>query len=258
MLAKLHHPRLLTLMAICDEVKGADGRETVSGRAIVTELMELGSLYTVLHHPASGKAVISTLVQRLQIALDIAEGMRFLHASHLIHRDLKSGNVLMGPDLRCKICDFGLSKFKDSTLSLITAGPTVGTPAWTAPELLREEQASNSSDVYSYGVILWEVFTGLIPWEGKSMFQIINQVASLNKTLKLPPVCEDCPLKIVEIMQRCFEVSPSRPSFKELCREVIALTGTHESSADNRMVQIRTNSLLRQFSYITNSNSIFA
>lgn len=108
--------------------------------------------------------------ERLTLALDVADGMRFLHHSQILHRDLKSMNVLITSENRAKIADFGLSKSKSSMLSHVTG--MVGTFAWAAPENLRDRIYRESSDVYSFGVILWELVTNQIPW-GKFQSQLV-------------------------------------------------------------------------------------
>jgi serine/threonine protein kinase len=144
--------------------------------------------------------------------------MRFLHHSRLIHRDLKSGNVLIQSDGRAKICDFGLSSFRDASVSAMTG--IVGTAAWSAPESLRNEQVNASSDVYSFGVILWELGTLQVPWEGLTMIQIITQVAALNKKLVLPAVSADFPEPHQQLIRRCFAAPVERPSFDTLFAEL--------------------------------------
>ena len=101
--------------------------------------------------------------------------MRFLHDSHVVHRDLKSPNVLLDRDGRAKIGDFGLSSYNLSTVTHVTAA--IDTPQWTAPEVLvGSPEMSSSADVYSFGVILWELLTGKVPWEGLAPLQIAAQI----------------------------------------------------------------------------------
>jgi len=224
-LAGLHHPRVLTLMAICDDMqqqasaaRGEASREV----GLVVELMERGSLYTVLHPEVdvAGGAIL-TLAETLRIAADISDGMRFLHASHLIHRDLKSGNVLVQADGRAKISDFGLSGYRDASTSHMTG--ITGTPAWTAPEALREEQVHSSCDVYSFGVILWELMSRQVPWQGVSIFQIIHRVAGLHERLAIPPASGDCPEALREMIRKCFLPAEERPTFDQLYIDLDAM-----------------------------------
>jgi len=200
-------------MAICNDMKQKDGAV-----GLVTELMEKGSLYTLLHDSPAELA----LSGRLRLAVDIVDGMRFLHHSRLIHRDLKSTNVLVQSDGRAKIADFGLSRFRDASATAMTG--VVGTAAWSAPESLREDRVRASSDVYSFGVILWELCTRQVPWAGRSVVQIITQVVSLNKTLELPPVSAFCTEPLRDMMRRCLLTEAAqRPSFDQLYSELSAL-----------------------------------
>jgi len=110
-LSSAHHPRLVSLLAICDNVSGSSGCDIASGKGLVMELLEGGSLFHNLH--VDTNSCRFSLAEKLQIACEIADGMRYLHSIGIVHRDLKSGNVLLGNGAHCKICDFGLSNFKD-------------------------------------------------------------------------------------------------------------------------------------------------
>lgn len=186
-LTTLRHPRILNLMAICHDVPPAEGLV-----GLLTEFMERGSLYSILHDTSESARAIrpKTVKDKLLVCLDIAEGMRFLHNSRLIHRDLKSANVLVDRDGRCKISDFGLSKYRELSMTHITGGAGMGTVAWSAPEMLRGEDIREAADVYSYGVILWELATGDLPWAGLTTMQVMSMVAVLNRALPIPALSE--------------------------------------------------------------------
>ena len=139
MLSELRHPRVLILMGVCREMLLGDGGET----GLVTELMGRGSLFHILHQQrvvgSAGKSEsfdVTKLRTRLMLSMDIADGMRFLHESGVVHRDLKSANVLVSTDGRAKIADFGLSSFKQDNTHVTGV---VGTFAWSSPEALNEE-----------------------------------------------------------------------------------------------------------------------
>lgn len=223
-LSRLHHPRVLTLMAICRDVP-----ESLGSLAVVTEYMDLGSLYHLLHESdrSSCEHWPRRVQQKLRFALDIAEGMKFLHHSNLIHRDLKSDNVLVSDNGRCKISDFGLSRFRENALTHVTG--VVGTAGWTAPEVLQGDEVMHpSADVYSCGVVFWELLEERIPWQGLQMMQIITQVVLQGRRLSLssPGVGgDDADLKgaFGDLITLCFGVSNTRPTFEDLCINLKAL-----------------------------------
>lgn len=121
--------------------------------------MDHGSLYDLLHN----ETMFIEGEQILPILRDIAHGVRFLHAAdpQVVHGDLKAANILVDSRFRAKVADFGLSQKKQ-------VGAT-GTPFWMAPELLRRESPNTAaSDVYSFGIILYEVYSALIPTKEKT------------------------------------------------------------------------------------------
>ena len=185
--------------------------------SIVTEWMPFGSLYHDLHQNHRLDRTDQTIA-----LFDIARGMRFLHSRSIIHRDMKSLNVLLDKDKRAKICDFGFSKqTEDDEANVMTMN--IGTPHWMAPELLipPSEQSSvnqyNSKvDVYAYAIVMWEVATHDIPYKGLETTQIIAQV--LIKDMR-PSFPKSTPKAFVELVQQCWERDPiNRPSFAEIVR----------------------------------------
>jgi hypothetical protein len=128
--------------------------------SLVMEYMPKGSLYTVLH---SREALSWEL--RENIALDIAKGLDYLHTVHqVLHRDLKSANVLLDNQYNAKLTDFGLSRVK-TEISSLSGSTMVGTIHWMAPEVLQEKLYSEKSDIYSYGMTLWELASRELPFK---------------------------------------------------------------------------------------------
>ena len=128
-LSKLHHPRVLMLMGVCRDFgpSGGGGR----GRAIITEYMSRGSLYNALHSESVNTAdslARMPMAYRLRIILDIIEGLRFLHASRVVHCDFKSPNVLIDENRRAKIADFGVSKIRHTSMTHVTGVVGTRTP----------------------------------------------------------------------------------------------------------------------------------
>ena len=210
-LSQLRHPKILTLIGIVENICDLAGSV-----AIVSEYMCRGSLYDALHTDAQKNWRESLTVKcKLRILLDVADGMRFLHSNKVIHRDLKSPNVLLNGDGRAKICDFGSSAVMQDSQTCATG--VMGTMAWTAPEALDEHGVRLTSDVYSFGVIVWEVFTGAIPWNGVSIKEICQQ-KSRGEHLPLEPLCSVYP-DLFPLVEACFNTIPD-------CRPVFSLIFT--------------------------------
>ncbi|KAM0848737.1 hypothetical protein ACQ4PT_054168 [Festuca glaucescens] len=178
--------------------------------SILTEYLPRGSLYRLLHRPNS----IVDETQRLKMALDVAKGMNYLHSSHptIVHRDLKSPNLLVDRNWVVKVSDFGMSRLKHHTF--LSSKSTAGTPEWMAPEVLRNEPANEMCDVYSFGVILWELATLRVPWSGLNPMQVVGAVGFQNKRLEIPKEVDP---QVASIIYSCWDNDPSkRPSFSQL------------------------------------------
>ncbi|KAB2616985.1 serine/threonine-protein kinase CTR1 [Pyrus ussuriensis x Pyrus communis] len=179
--------------------------------SIVTEYLPRGSLYRLIHRPASGELLDQR--RRLRMALD-AKGINYLHCLNppIVHWDLKSPNLLVDKNWTAKVCDFGLSRFKANTF--ISSKSIAGTPEWMAPEFLRGEPSNEKSDVYSFGVILWELVTMEQPWNGLSPAQVVGAVAFQNRRLIIPA---NTPPVLASLMESCWADDPAqRPSFASI------------------------------------------
>lgn len=201
LMKRLRHPNVLLFM----------GAVTSPQRlCIITEFLPRGSLFLLLQKNTSRL----DWRRRVHMAMDIARGMNYLHHFNppIIHRDLKSSNLLVDKNWTVKVGDFGLSRLKhDSYLSTKTGK---GTPQWMAPEALRNEPSDEKSDVYSYGVILWEIATEKIPWENLNSIQVIGAVGFMEQRLDIP---KDVDLEWASIIESCWHREPQcRPSFQEL------------------------------------------
>ncbi|XP_040997394.1 probable serine/threonine-protein kinase SIS8 isoform X1 [Juglans microcarpa x Juglans regia] len=178
--------------------------------SILTEFLPRGSLYRLLHRPNSP----IDEKRRMRMARDVARGMNYLHTSHppIVHRDLKSPNLLVDKNWVVKVCDFGLSRMKHHTF--LSSKSTAGTPEWMAPEVLRNEQANEKCDVYSFGVILWELSTLRIPWKGLNPMQVVGAVGFQNRRLEIQDEVDPA---VAEIIHDCWQTDPQlRPSFAQL------------------------------------------
>jgi serine/threonine protein kinase len=152
----------------------------------------------------------------IRLALDIAKGMLFLHSCRpiVLHRDLKSQNILLDSDFHCKVCDFGISRAA-TTMNTMTA---VGTPQWMSPEVLRNERYSEKADVYAYGVVLWELLTRTPPFKG---LQAVTVVSLVGHQGQRPPMPLDAPFRYRQLIEQCWHEDPEvRPSFLEIVSEL--------------------------------------
>lgn len=198
---RLRHPNIVLFM-------GAVTRPP--NLSILTEFLPRGSLYRLIHRPN----IQIDEKRRLRMALDVAQGMNYLHSSNpvIVHRDLKSPNLLVDKNWVVKVCDFGLSRLKHHTF--LSSKSTAGTPEWMAPEVLRNEPSNEKCDVFSFGVILWELATLRMPWNGMNPMQVVGAVGFQNRRLDIPKEIDPDAAKIIS---ECWQNDPNlRPSFGEL------------------------------------------
>nr|XP_046260269.1 mitogen-activated protein kinase kinase kinase 20 isoform X2 [Scatophagus argus] len=177
---------------------------------IVTEYASGGSLYDYLSSAESEEMYMG---QIMTWAAEIARGMHYLHSEapfKVIHRDLKSRNVVLAADKVLKICDFGASKFLTHTTHM----SLVGTFPWMAPEVIQSLPVSETCDTFSYGVVLWEMITREIPFKGLEGLQVAWLVVEKNERLTIP---SGCPVSFAELLRNCWATDPKeRPMFKQI------------------------------------------
>ncbi|KAH0791057.1 TKL family protein kinase [Histomonas meleagridis] len=174
---------------------------------ILTDYMVNGSLYNFLKE--RGEDLTPT--DRSLIALDVALGLEYLHSRGIIHRDLKSLNVLLDEKKRAKICDFGLARTK----STVPMTGLVGTTLWMAPEVVLSNPFYDEKvDVYSFGILLWELLTGKRPYEGEDISSISVQVVEDGRR---PIIPENTPEPLAKLMRQCWDQDNNkRPSFTKI------------------------------------------
>uniref|UniRef100_A0A674BWP6 mitogen-activated protein kinase kinase kinase n=1 Tax=Salmo trutta TaxID=8032 RepID=A0A674BWP6_SALTR len=196
-LRKLKHPNIITFKGICTQAPCY---------CILMEYCAQGQLYEVLR---AGRKITPSLL--IDWAMGIAGGMNYLHLHKIIHRDLKSPNMLITYDDAVKISDFGTSKeMSDKSTKMSFAG----TVAWMAPEVIRNEPVSEKVDIWSFGVVLWEMLTGEVPYKDVDSSAIIWGVG--NNSLNLP-VPESCPDGFKILLRQCWSCKPrNRPSFRQI------------------------------------------
>ncbi|RLM80492.1 serine/threonine-protein kinase EDR1 [Panicum miliaceum] len=188
-MSRLRHPNVVLFLGYVTQPPNL---------SILTEYLPRGSLYRLLHRPNSQVDE----VRRLKMALDVAKGMNYLHSSHptIVHRDLKSPNLLVDKNWVVKVSDFGMSRLKHHTF--LSSKSTAGTPEWMAPEVLRNEPSNEKCDVYSFGVILWELATMRVPWSGLNPMQVVGAVGFQNRRLDIPKEVDP---QVASIISSCWD-----------------------------------------------------
>ena len=147
------------------------------------------------------------------ILKDVALGMSYLHGKSVLHCDLKSSNVLIDENWNVKLCDFGLSRIKSNKKNK-KDNLRVGTPHWMAPEILKGEKYEYESDIYSFGILLWEMLTGQIPYKNKTTAEIIELVCKESHQISVPNYPNQL---FLNIFLSCTQRDPKkRPSFKDI------------------------------------------
>ena len=215
------HPNLVQLYGYC-----------LDPPCIVMELVQRGSLSYLLHYCEDPEVEAKITDGRIKknLIFGIVNGMRHLHASHIVHGDLKPQNILVTTEYVAKITDFGLSTLREKTSSTVARQfgddeqvNVAGTAGYMAPELLKSTSPPDySSDVFSFGVILNEVICEEEPYAdqyvnfaGRGPFGAANYA----KQGKRPPASHNTPPVVKELIERCWAGTPAaRPSFQELLR----------------------------------------
>eukprot|EP01083_Nonionella_stella_P241375 842968_1 len=210
---RLQHPNVTMFMGACT---------IPPNMCLVTELLEM-SLFDLLHNtsiPLSWRI-------KFKIAIGTAQGLDFLHLCEppILHRDLKSANILLDRHFDPRLADFGLSREKVMT----TMTAQTGTFQWMSPEVIAGKHYTEKADVFSFGIILWELCCRKIPYEGKTGFQVSLAVVQ-NKAR--PEIDRQlCPSDWSSIMQACWsEDATSRPSFDKVVKILKRMRKEYENS----------------------------
>ncbi|QHO14407.1 serine/threonine-protein kinase STY8 isoform X3 [Arachis ipaensis] len=198
---QVHHKNVVRFIGACTKSPNL---------CIVTEYMPGGSLYDYLHKNHN----VLELSPLLKFAIDVCKGMEYLHRNNIIHRDLKTANLLMDTDNVVKVADFGVARFLNQE-GVMTA--ETGTYRWMAPEVINHQPYDQKADVFSFSIVLWELVTAKVPYDTMTPLQA---ALGVRQGLR-PELPKHGHPKLLYLMQRCWEADPSnRPSFQEITVEL--------------------------------------
>ena len=200
LMKKLRHPKLIQLYAVCTR------EEPIY---IITELMKHGSLLEYLR----GEGRSTKLPQLIDMSSQVASGMAYLEEQNYIHRDLAARNIMVVENLICKVANFSLARAVDEDIYEAHTGAKVPI-RWTAPEAAFYNRFTIKSDVWSFGIVLYEIITyGRFPYPGKTNDEVLEQVQQ-GYRMSQPMGCPD---KLHDIMLDCWREEPAnRPTFETL------------------------------------------
>jgi serine/threonine protein kinase len=180
----------------------------------------------------------------VDLMLQVAKGLKYLHRNNIVHRDIKSLNILVKPltgvpeleykegYLSAKLADFGTSKTKNESTRRSHLTLDIGTTAWMAPEMFGIDRSTVQwpqiahpfkTDVYSFALVCYEILTRKQPFEGVPRSELCNWITVRHERPELP---ERCPRRLASLIQRCWEHDPChRPNFPEICTELRYIKG---------------------------------
>lgn len=195
----LRHPNVLQYLGACTQPPNV---------CIITEFMPLGSIYRLIHN----EQIPFPWIRIKNFCIDATRGLSYLHnfKPPIIHRDLKSHNLLVDRSWRVKVCDFGLSRIVDVQKTMTACG----TPCWTAPEVMRRQYYTVKADVYSLGIVFWELLTREDPYTGMDAFNVVLSVGTKGLRPTIPP---SCPPSFATLIEECWSEDPdARPPVDEI------------------------------------------
>ncbi|KAI5109387.1 inactive tyrosine-protein kinase transmembrane receptor ROR1, partial [Silurus meridionalis] len=233
-LAELHHPNVVCLLGVVTQEQPV---------CMLFEFLPLGDLheFLVMRSPHSDVGcssdedgtVKSSLDHGdfLHVAMQVAAGMEYLASHFFVHKDLAARNILVGEQLHVKISDLGLSR-EIYTSDYYRVQPKTLLPIrWMPPEAIAYGKFTTESDIWAFGVVLWEIFSfGLQPYYGFSNQEVIEMV----RKRQLLPCPDDCPPRVYTLMNECWQEGPARrPRFKDIYSRLRAWEGlsSHASSS---------------------------
>ncbi|MFQ6661976.1 hypothetical protein Gotur_029970 [Gossypium turneri] len=205
-------------LKIPSKVPSADNHNPLPSRAccVVVEYLPGGTLKQYLIRNRRKKLAFKIVVQ---LALDLARGLSYLHSRKIVHRDVKTENMLLDGHRNLKIADFGVARVEAQNPRDMT-GET-GTLGYMAPEVLEGKPYNRTCDVYSFGICLWEIYCCDMPYPDLSFADVSSAVVRQNLR---PDIPRCCPNSLANIMKKCWDVNPEkRPAMEEVVRMLEAV-----------------------------------
>lgn len=233
LMSELRHPNIISLLGVC----------MTNRLCMLFEFMSHGDLheYLIAHSPSQDvprNYTESILEQEdlLNIAIQIAAGMEYLCSQHFVHRDLATRNCLVGDNLTVKISDFGLSRDVYSSDYYRVQKSALLPIRWMSPESILYGKFTVESDIWSYGVVLWEIYSyGLQPYYAHNNQDVVDMIRS-HQVLTCP---EGCPPRMYALMIECWNQVPNRrPQFAEIHSRLIQWRDTCSSSDKTDSTQL--------------------
>jgi len=205
---RLQHPNIVTVYDV--------GRD----QGVCFIAMEYVDGHPLTRHLGAGGEL--SLAARVGIIHQVAEALGHAHERGVLHRDVKPGNILVGKDGRVKVTDFGIGKFTEAASSELTrAGQMVGSPAYMSPEQVKGEKLDGRSDLFSLGIVLYELLTGARPFSGESITTLVYQILHTEPRDPLE-LKSDLPVSTREVVARLLAKAPDRrpANAEEFIREL--------------------------------------
>jgi len=207
MLDLLRHPNIVLFIASCYDN---------NDYCIISEYLSLGSLHAVL----KDFSIKLEFELRIKICKQIAISILFMHNRGIIHRDIKSLNILVDKNFTIKLADFGLAYPKEddpNTINIID-----GTVQWMAPELFENAVPNEKADVYSFGIVLWEIESRKSPFTKLS--NTLSIIYAITHKDERPIIPEKCDKNLKDLMTKCWDPNPTnRPTFSEIVDRLTAI-----------------------------------
>ncbi|OXB82156.1 UNVERIFIED_CONTAM: hypothetical protein H355_009035, partial [Colinus virginianus] len=233
LMAELHHPNIVCLLGVVTQEQPVCMLFEYMNQGDLHEFLIMRSPHSDVGCSSDEDGTVKSSLDHgdfLHIAVQIAAGMEYLSSHFFVHKDLATRNILIGEQLHVKISDLGLSREIYSADYYRVQNKSLLPIRWMPPEAIMYGKFSSDSDIWSFGVVLWEIFSfGLQPYYGFSNQEVIEMI----RKRQLLPCSEDCPPRMYSLMTECWHDLPSRrPRFKEIHARLRSWEGlsSHTSS----------------------------